>query len=55
MPVSPPLPDPAHIEARMLVVADMLEHAVAEVRRAIAEIRTGPGAVDPDPADPDGE
>jgi len=41
MPVPPPLPDPAHIELRLLVVAEMLEKAVAEVRRAMAEIKSG--------------
>ncbi len=46
MSVPPTPPDPRHIETRMLVVAEMLEHAVAEVRRAIAEIRTGPGGTD---------
>ncbi len=39
MPVPPPLPDPVHIETRLLVVAQLLEHAVAEVRRTMAEIR----------------
>lgn len=41
MPLPPPLHDPAHIETRLLVVAQMLENAVAEVRRAMAEIRGG--------------
>ncbi len=45
MPVPPPLPDPVHIETRLLVVAQMLEHAVAEVRRTMAEIR---GSIPPD-------
>lgn len=39
MPVPPPLHDPAHLETRLLVVAEMLERAVAEVRRAMDEIR----------------
>lgn len=39
MPVPPPLPDPGHIETRLLVVAEMLEKAVAEVRRAMDEVR----------------
>lgn len=39
MPVPPPLPDPVHIETRLLVVATMLEQAVAEVRRTMAVIR----------------
>ncbi len=47
MPVPPPLPDPGHIETRLLVVAEMLERAVAEVRRAMDEVRavTPPGGV----------
>jgi hypothetical protein len=40
MPVPPPLKDPNHIETRLLVVAEMLEKAVAEVRRTMAEIRS---------------
>jgi hypothetical protein len=45
MPVPPPLHDPNQIETRLLVVAEMLEKAVAEVRRTMAEIRsiTPPG------------
>lgn len=39
MPVPPPFRDPTHIEARLLVVADMLERAVAEVHRAMDDIR----------------
>ncbi len=39
MPLPPPLPDPAHIETRLIVVAEMLEKAVAEVRRAMKEVR----------------
>lgn len=39
MPTLPPLPDPSHIETRLLVVAEMLEKAVAEVRRTMAEIK----------------
>lgn len=46
MPVPPPLSDPTHIEARLLVVAEMLDRAVAEVRRAMAEVR---GDVRPSP------
>lgn len=38
MPV--PFHDPAQIETRLIVVAEMLDAAVAEVRRAMAEIRT---------------
>lgn len=41
MPVPPPLNDPQHIETRLLVVAEMLERAVAEVRRAMDEIKAG--------------
>lgn len=32
-------PDTSHIETRLLVVAEMLERAVAEVHRAMGEIR----------------
>jgi hypothetical protein len=39
MPVPPPIPDPSHIEMRLLVVAEMLEKAVAEVRRAMADVQ----------------
>ncbi len=39
MPVPPPLHDPVQIETRLLVVAEMLERAVAEVRRAMDEIK----------------
>jgi hypothetical protein len=39
MPTPPPLPDPSHIETRLLVVAEMLEKAVREVRRTMAEIK----------------
>jgi hypothetical protein len=39
MPAPPPLPDPSHIEMRLLVVAQMLENAVSEVRRTMAEIK----------------
>ncbi len=31
--------DPAHIESRLLVVAEMLDRAVAEVHRAMEEVR----------------
>jgi len=41
MPVPPPLSDPSHIETRLLVVAEMLDRAVAEVRRAMDDIKTG--------------
>lgn len=46
MPVPPPFRDPSHIETRLLVVAAMLEKAVAEVHRAMDEIRP---LVDDDP------
>lgn len=39
MPAPAPLPDPTHIETRLLVVAEMLEKAVTEVRRTMAEIK----------------
>lgn len=39
MPVPPPLHDPQQIETRLLVVAEMLDRAVAEVRRAMDEIK----------------
>lgn len=39
MGLPPPLSDPAHIETRLLVVAEMLEKAVAEVRRTMVEVR----------------
>lgn len=39
MPVPPPVPDPTHIETRLLVVAEMLDQAVAEVRRTMAQLR----------------
>lgn len=39
---APPLPDPRHIEIRLLMVAEMLEKAVAEVRRAMDDIKNDP-------------
>jgi len=36
--------DPTHVETRLLVVAEMLDRAVAEVRKAMDEIKTGPAA-----------
>lgn len=36
----PPKPDPSHIETRLLIVAEMLERAVTEVRRAMDEIKS---------------
>lgn len=41
MPLPPPLPDPTNIEVRLEVVAAMLERAVEEVRRAMAEMKGG--------------
>lgn len=43
MTVPPPMRDPVHIETRLLVVAEMLERAVEEVRRAMEEIKRGGG------------
>jgi hypothetical protein len=40
--------DPAHLEARLLLVAEMLDHAVREVRRAMDDVR---GVSHPPPAD----
>lgn len=40
MSLPPPLHDPAHIETRLLVVAEMLERAVAEVRKAMNDLKT---------------
>jgi hypothetical protein len=51
MPLPPPLPDPTHIETRLLVVAEMLEKAVAEVVNVMAEIR-GTIRQPDDPQDP---
>lgn len=39
MPTPPPLPDPIHIETRLLIVAEMLERAVDEVRRAMEDLK----------------
>ena len=36
-----PRGDPAQIETRLLVVAEMLDRAVAEVRKTMAEIKGG--------------
>lgn len=35
----PRLTDPNHIETRLLVVAEMLERAVEEVRKAMREVK----------------
>lgn len=45
MPLPPPLPDPSHIETRLMVVAEMLTRAVDEVNRVMDEIK---GEVPPD-------
>jgi hypothetical protein len=44
-----PFHDPAHIETRLLVVIEMLDAAVAEARREMAQIRssTPPGGTRP--------
>ncbi len=34
-----PPPDPGHIEQRLQILAEMLDRAVAEVRRVVAEIQ----------------
>jgi signal transduction histidine kinase len=47
MPVPPPIPDPTHIETRLLLVAEMLDRAVAEVRRTMDQLKAGK------PADPE--
>lgn len=54
MSVPPPLVDPSHIETRLLIVAEMLDRAVAEVRRAMAELSaTAPVTDEPQPPEPD--
>jgi hypothetical protein len=53
MPVPPPLPDPSHLETRLLIVAEMLEKAVAEVRRVTAEMKSC-DPEDPETFDPSG-
>jgi hypothetical protein len=50
MSAPPPLQDPVHIETRLLIVAEMLEKAVEEVRRTMADIRYAVHA-DEDPLD----
>jgi hypothetical protein len=54
MPTPPPIPDPTHIETRLLIVAEMLDRAVAEVRRAMAEIKATPDGLPDDTPPPDG-
>ncbi len=39
MPVPPPIPDPSHIEQRLLILAELLDSAVDECRRVAAEIQ----------------
>jgi hypothetical protein len=53
MPVPPLLHDPQHIETRLLVVAEMLERAVAEVNRVVDEIKAVAPLVAP-PTSPPG-
>lgn len=38
MPVPPPVPDPSHLEARLDLAATLLEEAVADVRKALAQL-----------------
>lgn len=42
MTAPPPLPDPAHIETRLLIVTEMLDQAIAVVQHLMADIKTGP-------------
>jgi hypothetical protein len=44
MPAPPPFKDPVHLEVRLLAVVEMLDSAIAEVRRAMADVQkdTGP-------------
>ena len=50
MAVPPPLPDPTHIEMRLLIVTEMLDKAIVELRRVTEEVKTaGPDG----PATPD--
>ncbi len=54
MPVPPPITDPSHIEQRLLILAEILDSAVAEVRRVAAQIQTPePPAVDDTDGDAD--
>ena len=43
-PVPPPATDITQIETRLLVLAEILDQAVSEVRRTAQEIRRGGGA-----------
>lgn len=47
----PPPPDPSQIETRLIVVAEMLDRAVAEVERALALVK-GEFVGQPDSSDP---
>jgi hypothetical protein len=53
MPVPPPMHDPSHVETRLLVLAELLERAVQEVRRAMVDIRSGPDGIGTTPPEPD--
>lgn len=39
MPVPPPLPDPSHLETRLLIMVELLDRVVVEARRAIDDLR----------------
>lgn len=49
MPVPPPLHDPAHLEARLLAIAEALDAAVAEVHQAMEEIKNPGVPIAPPP------
>jgi len=49
---TPRPPEPSGIEERLMVVAEMLEKAVAEVRRAMAEVQGHVATADTDPPNP---
>ncbi len=54
MSVPPPLRDPAQLERRLRILAEMLDQAVEEVRRVAADIRsTSQPAVDDHRGDTD--
>lgn len=53
MPVPAPMRDPSHVETRLLILAEMLERAVAEVRRISAEIKSDPRTEPDAPGAPD--
>lgn len=58
MPVPAPMHDPSHVETRLMVLAELLERAVQEVRRAMADIKAGPDGIGatpiPEPNAPSG-